>query len=120
MPQFDFVRSGHFGLLKSLLGLFKVSEIVVARRALDLNFISEKVFFAYYDQYFAKERRSKAAKAGGGDFYANQKFRIGKRFGETVVLAAKEGSILYSEAYRLTGLRGKTYDEFAYSIGCEA
>lgn len=98
---------------------FKVSEIVVARRALDLDYISKTVFFNYYNEYLAQDKRAKAAKSGGGDFYINQKFRVGKRFAETVICAAREGTILYSEAYRLTGLRGKTFDEFAYTIGCE-
>ena len=68
----------------------------------------------------AKEKAFKDAKTdGGGNFYASQKYKIGERFGEAVICAAREGSILYSEAYRLTGLRGKTFDEFAYTIGCE-
>lgn len=66
-----------------------------------------------------EERKTKAAQSGGGNFFANQKFRIGKRFAESVILATKEGSLLYSEAYQLTGLRGKTFDEFANSIGYE-
>lgn len=99
---------------------FKVSEIVVARRAFDLNYISKNEFFSYYNEYLAEEKRMKAAKtSSGGDFYATQKFRIGTRFAEAVICAAQEGTILYSEAYRLTGLRGKTFDEFAYSIGYE-
>ena len=99
---------------------FKVSEIVIARRALDLGFVSRTMFFAYYEQYMNEDRRMRSAKSGGGDFYVNQKIRIGRRFAETVIRAAKEGAILYSEAYRLTGLRGRTYDEFASSIGCDA
>jgi len=43
--------------------------------------------------------------------------RLGRRFARAVVRAAKEGKILYSEAYRLTGLHGKTFSEFAKSFG---
>lgn len=98
---------------------FKVSEIVIARRSLDLAFIDKPAFFSFYERYQAEERKTKAAQSGGGNFFANQKFRIGKRFAESVILATKEGSLLYSEAYQLTGLRGKTFDEFANSIGYE-
>ncbi len=39
--------------------------------------------------------------------------RIGRRFAEAVIRAAKEGALLYREAYRLTGLSGTTFDKFA-------
>lgn len=97
---------------------FKVSEIVIARRALDLEYIDKDGFFDFYDRYQSEQRNAKTSQ-GGGDFYANQKFRVGKRFAKSIIIAAKEGSLLYSEAYRLTGLRGKTFDIFADSIGYE-
>ena len=106
-------------IIPNLAKTFKVSEIVIARRILDLEYITKNDFFNYYNEYLDREKTIKDAKtSSGGDFYANQKFRVGKRFGEAVVCAAREGAILYSEAYRLTGLRGKTFDEFACSIGC--
>jgi hypothetical protein len=33
------------------------------------------------------------------------------------VRAAKEGRLLYREAYQLTGLSGKTFDRFAENLG---
>ena len=107
------------GIFQHMARKFKVSEIVIARRALDLAFLDKPAFFNFYERYQAEERKNKAAQSGGGNFFANQKFRIGKRFAESVILATKEGSLLYSEAYQLTGLRGKTFDEFANSIGYE-
>ncbi len=98
---------------------FKVSEIVIARRALDLAFIDKQVFFNFYEHYQSQERKVKESQSSGGNFFASQKFRIGRRFAESIIIATKEGSLLYSEAYRLTGLRGKTFDEFAHSIGYE-
>jgi hypothetical protein len=38
----------------------------------------------------------------------------------TVVGAVKEGRLLYHEAYRLTGLTGKTFDRFAENLGFRA
>ncbi len=43
--------------------------------------------------------------------------RVGKRFGAAVVQAAREGRLLYQDAYRLTDLRGKTFDQFARNLG---
>lgn len=66
-----------------------------------------------------KNVKPKPLRAVAATFLPIRKFRIGKRFAESVILATKEGSLLYSEAYQLTGLRGKTFDEFANSIGYE-
>ncbi|AZF90255.1 MAG: ImmA/IrrE family metallo-endopeptidase [Phage 5P_2] len=94
---------------------FKVSEIVAARRLLDLDLISREKFFDFYQEYQARERRQ-AGRQAGGDFYATQSLRLGRRFGEAVVRATKEGRLLYDEAYRLTGLYGKTFERFAEFI----
>lgn len=90
---------------------FKVSELVAARRVLDLGLITKTDFFAFYNEYVSRKPKKKK-EDGGGDFYNNQKFRIGKRFANTVITAAKEGSLLYREAYILTGLTAKTFQEF--------
>ena len=92
---------------------FKVSPLVAARRSLDLDMISKSTFFDFYREYQEDERRRKTTKASSGDFYATQNFRIGRRFAATVVRAAKEGRLLYNEAYQLTGLYGKTFDRYA-------
>ncbi|RCK72535.1 MAG: HigA protein (antitoxin to HigB) [Anaerolineae bacterium] len=91
---------------------FKVSEIVVARRALDLNLISREVFFAFYKEYQSRERSTIGGK-GGGNFYSMQTLRLGRLFAWTVVSAVREGRLLYRDAYRLTGLYGKTFEQFA-------
>ena len=81
---------------------FKVSEIVAARRVLDLQGITRSEFHDFYIDHMKRTTGQQ-----GGDFYANQKLRAGRRFGETVVRAAREGKLLYRDAYRLTGLHGK-------------
>jgi Zn-dependent peptidase ImmA (M78 family) len=96
---------------------FKVSPIVAARRALDLRLISKAEFFAFYSDYQRDERRRSAKKSSGGDFYATQEVRVGRRFGEAVTRAAREGRILFTEAYQLTGLYGQTFDRFAEGVG---
>ena len=97
---------------------FKVSTIVAARRVLDLRIISKRQFFQFYDSYQKDERRKKEAKKNkGGDFWNTQNVRVGQRFGSAVVRAAKEGRLLYREAYQLTGLSGRTFDRFAENLG---
>ena len=94
--------------------LFKVSEIVVARRALDLGLITKDVFLEFYQEH---KKRKVDRKSDGGDFYRTQNMRIGKKFATSVILAVMSDKLLYQEAYRLTGLRGKTFEKYAESLG---
>ena len=90
---------------------FKVSELVSARRALDLGLVGVAQFQAFYRTYKARERSDPVQH--GGNFYANQQLRIGHRFGSAVVQAVREGTLPYSEAYELTGLYGTAFDRYA-------
>jgi Zn-dependent peptidase ImmA (M78 family) len=94
---------------------FKVSEIVAARRALDLGFITQDDFLEFYKKYRSQERVPGRSQEGG-DFYATQKLRLGRPFAEAIVRAVREGRLLYDEAYQLTGLYGKTFDSFARQL----
>lgn len=96
---------------QSLARHFKVSEIVASRRALDLGLITKDEFLGFYRNYQTKEKF--AFKPDGGNFYASQHLRIGKRFAKTIIRAAKAGQILYREAYQLTGLHGETFERYA-------
>lgn len=94
---------------------FKVSPIVAARRCLDINLINRDSFFYFYDHYLTDERRKKTDRHGG-DFWKSQNFKLG-RFGIAVVTAAKQGRLLFRDAYRLTGLKSKTFETYAKNIG---
>ncbi|MBM3148428.1 MAG: ImmA/IrrE family metallo-endopeptidase [Deltaproteobacteria bacterium] len=91
---------------------YKVSEIVAARRALDLRLIERDEFFYFYEEYQQRERQKRKAEEGG-NFYATQNLRLGQSFGQAVILATREGRLLYDEAYRLTGLYGRTFERYA-------
>ncbi|MEE8432208.1 MAG: ImmA/IrrE family metallo-endopeptidase [Candidatus Desulfatibia sp.] len=95
---------------------YKVSALVAARRALDIALIDKNRFLEFYRAYLSDERRKAASRAPGGDFYNNQNVRVGQRFASFVLRAAKEGKLLYSEAYKLTGLYGATFDRYTSSI----
>jgi Zn-dependent peptidase ImmA (M78 family) len=95
---------------------FKVSEPVATRRALDLGLITKDEFRDFYRDYQEKERRATAQGQEGGNFYATQNLRIGRRFAEVVIRAAREGKLLYQDAYQLTGLYGKTFEQYAHSL----
>ena len=96
---------------------FKVSAIVAARRALDTQIINRDTFLDFYSAYQSDERRAANQRSEGGDFYANQNLRVGQRFASAVIRAVKEGKLLYSEAYRLTNLYGRTFEHYVASLG---
>ncbi len=96
---------------------FKVSPVVAARRALDLNLINKAQFFRFYESDRAEWERRKAQekqqKKGGPNFYDVQDVRLGKRFAYAVVCAARQGRLLFGDAYKLTDLKGETFDRYA-------
>lgn len=91
---------------------FKVSEIVIARRALDLGYFSKKQFFAFYDEYSNREIKRRENQSDGGNFYATARKRLGLNFAAHVNQAVKSGALLYRDAYRLTSLKGDTFQTF--------
>ena len=62
--------------IKAIARFFKVSEIVIARRALDTGKISKGQFFAFYNAYIQREIEKKENQSPGGDFYAITKKKI--------------------------------------------
>ena len=96
---------------------FKVSAVVAARRALDLRLVNMGEFLEFYHAYQSDERRATARRPEGGDFYANQNLRVGRRFASSVIRAAREGRLLHSEAYRLTALYGTAFERYATFLG---
>jgi len=95
---------------------FKVSELVAVRRSMDLGLITRSEFQDFYRSYQEKERHAAAQGQEGGNFYATQNLRIGRRFAKVVIRAAREGKLLYRDAYQLTGLYGKTFEQYANSV----
>jgi Zn-dependent peptidase ImmA (M78 family) len=93
---------------------FKVSELVIARRAYDLKLINKNDFFDFYNKYLKTVKRSK--KSWGGGFYKTQKRRLGDLFPFYLSKALQENRLLYRDAWNLTGLKGKTFDKFMNGI----
>ena len=98
--------------IATLARRFKVSQIVIARRALDLNRITRDAFFQFYNEYKQQLRERKERQTGGGDFYVTQKKRLSVTFVTRVDQAVRENKLLYRDAYRMTGLKGDTFQYF--------
>lgn len=98
--------------IKNTARYFKVSEIVIARRALDLGKITKAQFLDFYDDYINREFIKKEAQGSGGDFYATTRKRLGMAFSYHINNAVKAGRLLYRDAYRLTSLKGDTFHTY--------
>ena len=98
---------------------FKVSTVVAARRALDSELITREAFFEYYYENRAKNwgGTQQGSKGRGGNFWNNQIWRVGVRLGSAVSRAVKEGRVSYTDAYRLTGLKGDTFSNMPQNMG---
>ena len=69
----------------------------------------------FYNRYLEEwqQRKAQVTKRTGGNFYTTLNVRLGRRFAYAVVCAAREGRLLYRDAYELTGLSGDTFDKYA-------
>ncbi|MCX6269649.1 MAG: ImmA/IrrE family metallo-endopeptidase [Bacteroidetes bacterium] len=91
---------------------FKVSEIVIARRALDTGKLTKQEFYTFYEEYSNREFTKKQSQGDGGDFYATTKKRLSLTFASHINNAVKSGKLLYRDAYKLTSLKGDTFQTF--------
>jgi Zn-dependent peptidase ImmA (M78 family) len=98
--------------IEDLTRIFKVSQLVIARRLLDQKKISPNDFFKFYEDYRQREFKKKESRRSGGDFYNTERKRLGIRFAHYVYQAVQENKLLVRDAYRLTNLSGNTFHRF--------
>lgn len=116
-PQ-DAFRSAwqtHYGdgeVYSTLANNFKVSPIVVGRRALDLKIITKEEFFEFYNKYIDEIQSISTASNPGGNFYNNTRIRLGNLFSRVVIYETKSGDLQYTDAFNLTGLKRSTFDKY--------
>ncbi|MGN7786854.1 ImmA/IrrE family metallo-endopeptidase [Niabella sp. 22666] len=89
---------------------FKVSQLVIARRLLDMELINKAQYFSFYNNYVASFQNKPESE--GGNFYHTQNTRIGRAFFQQVLKATLQGKLLYSDAYKLTSLNGSTFEKY--------
>ena len=97
--------------IKSLSRRFKVSELVIARRAHDIGLLNDRDYRTFWLNY-SNRPVPQQKKKPGGDFYRTSTKRVGKTFAIHVRNAVQTRQLSYTDAYRLTGLYGNTYQHF--------
>lgn len=92
---------------------FHVSRLVVVRRALDLGFVSQSVYAAFYR---AELDSFRAAEGGGGSFYRNAGAKNSTLFARAVIAEAFRGGLLMRDAGRLLGVQPSKIRDFANQL----
>ena len=83
----------------------------MARRAHDLRLLSDEAYKTFWEEYSKRPVNTKK-ESGGGSFYLTSVKRVGKLFAIHVRNAVNNRQLSYTDAYRLTGLYGNTYQHF--------
>ncbi|MEA5004130.1 MAG: ImmA/IrrE family metallo-endopeptidase [Christensenella sp.] len=101
--------------INNLARRFNVSNIVIARRALDNAFITDRDYYQINNQ--VEENVEKMKKSSGGNHYKTIAFTIDRAFFKSVNRSLKEGKTQFTEAYRLTGVKAKTFQHLESELG---
>jgi Zn-dependent peptidase ImmA (M78 family) len=99
--------------IAALSGHFKCSKLVIARRALELEFISNKEYAAAAME--VKERVVRKT-SGGGDYYRTLATRIDHRFLLALESSVMEGKTLHTDAFRLTDTNNGTFKNLVLEV----
>ena len=99
---------------------FTCSRFVIALKAFDNGFINRealnRVIAVLRKDYQNWNEAEKKHKGGGGDYYLNFGARWDNRFIRALIESTMNGGTLYTEAYRLTGTHGKTFDNLVKEV----
>lgn len=102
---------------ENLARVYKVSSIVVARRALDLGLGGRDEFRAFYALQSARWQRAKEDREGGGNFYATVPVRNGRKLTAAVLRAALAEDMLLRDAGALLAVHPMKLARLAAEMG---
>jgi len=121
VPENDFLLNWRQNLsidknLSMLVRQFRVSSIVILRRAYDLNKITKTSFFEHYNQelnnYIEFGKKSK-----GGNFHNSFWARNSNSIAGAIITSTMEGKTLYRDAARLLNVKVGTINKLATTMG---
>lgn len=102
---------------EALCKKFKVSSIVIARRALDSGFVDGNEFYSFYKDLRVRWRTKRSASGGGGNFYNSFPIANSKVVTDAVCHAAFSGNLLLRDAASLLGVKPSTLTNYAQRQG---
>jgi Zn-dependent peptidase ImmA (M78 family)/transcriptional regulator with XRE-family HTH domain len=98
--------------IERLAKKFKVSRVVVARRARDAGFVES----GYFNSVYNKEVKD-AEKAEGGNYYLTKPYEASRRFSVALIRDARNGKTMFHDAMQLLGIKKQaTFEKYANSL----
>lgn len=99
-----------------LANQFKVSSVVIARRAWDLDFVDQGEFFTFYKLLRSRWKKKRAA-SDGGSFDNSFPVANSRTLVDAICHAAASGELLIRDGARLLGVKPATFSGFAQKQG---
>lgn len=94
--------------LSQLQSVFKCGVVVIARKALDNQYINKTQYQAIVDEAITQFRNSRK-EASGGNYYTTAASRVDNRFLIALDNSVREGKTQFTDAFRLTNTNRKTF-----------
>lgn len=117
--KYEYKNKDIYETIESISNKFNTSELVTCIRLKNLQFISKHEFDKIYSILLEKMHINLQkkelygnSKNNGGNYYRTLNSKLDRKFVNIVNQKAREGKILYRDAYKLIGAKGKTYDNF--------
>ncbi len=117
VPRHDFQKVRvNSDTVDRLAAHFRVSTIVVLRRAYDLKMISKRDFIEMVRIQKSKQKPTKKSRAGGGDFYKILAARHSPLLIRSIINSVLEGRTLYREAALILDVKADTFYKIARNM----
>lgn len=97
--------------IELLANIFKCSNIVVARKALDKKYIDYNLYLKIVKETVKHYKHNKGNKESGGDYYNTLATRFDNKFLLALDNSMHEGKTLFTDAYRLTNTNRVTFSK---------
>lgn len=109
-------KTNDVGEVERLSKKYKISKLVVARRARDAGFFTAEKYSSYYKLLIAQAKAQRDA-SNGGKWYYNEKYQNSRKFSVTIIQEALAGRATQRDAMQLLGIKkDTTFRKYAKSL----